>query len=1027
MAEGLLFNMIEKLIGKLGTTVVEGWNMRDDLDKLVDNMSEIKAVVLDAEEQQGTNNNQVQLWLEKLKDALDDADDLLDDFNTEDLRRQVMTSNKKAKKVRIFFSSSNQLLFSYKMVQKIKELSKIIEALNVGKRIFNFTNRTPEQRVLKQRETHSFIREEEVIGRDAEKKELIELLFNSGNNVKDNVSVISIIGIGGLGKTALAQLVYNEKEVQQHFELKKWVCVSDDFDVKGIAAKIIESQTNVEMDKLQLELRKKIEGRRYLLVLDDNWNEDRDLWLQLMTLLKDGAEGSKIIITARSEKVAKASGSSSIFNLKGLDEKQSWRLFSQFAFENDRELENEELVLIGKEIVKKCSGVPLAIRSIGSLMFSMQKEDWSTFKNKDLMKIDEQGDNKIFQLIKLSYDHLPFHLKKCFAFCSLFPKDYLIRKTRLIQIWIAQGFVQSSDESTSLEDIGDKYFMDLVHKSFFQNITEYPLFGVCIQMHDIVHDLASFISRNDYLLVKEKGQHIDKQTRHVSFDFELDSSWQVPTSLLNAYKLRTFLLPQRWNVFNYYGQGSIELSACNSILSSSRRFRVLNFNIQPKNIPSCIGRMKHLRYLDLSACRTVEELPRSITDLVNLETLLLNWCSKLRELPKDLWKLVSLRHLEFDHCDDLTSMPRGIGKMTNLQTLTQFVLDTTSKDSAKTSELGGLYNLRGRLKIKGLEHLRHSPAEAKHMNLIGKSHLHELTLKWNEQTVGDGNEFEKDDIILNHIVLHSDMKVLKIRGFGGVTLSSSTNLFTNLVELELSSCRRLQYFELSMLHVKRLCMIDLPCLEYIVNDNSIDNSSSFCVSLTNIKLIGLTNLKGWCNCSEEEISRGCCHQFQSLESLSIDDCYNLVSIPQHTYIRYVTLEEVTEKILQQAVNHSKLEDLVIGSMIDFKSLRGVFQHLSTLSELSIHNCEDFDPCNDEDGCYSMKWKELANLKVLTFNKIPKMKYLPEGLQHITTLQTLRIEECGNLISIPEWATSLQVLDIKDCPNVTSQHVGVEDQ
>ncbi|PNX58982.1 NBS-containing resistance-like protein, partial [Trifolium pratense] len=178
MAEDLFFNMIEKLIekliGKLGSKVVESWNMKVDLENLVEKMSEINAVVLDAEEQQSTNNHQVQLWLEKLKDALDDADDLLDDFNTEELRRKVMTDNKKAKKVRIFFSSSNQLLFSFKMVGKIKELGKRIEALNVDKRIFNFTNRTPEQRVFKQRETHSFVREEEVIGREEEKKELLE-------------------------------------------------------------------------------------------------------------------------------------------------------------------------------------------------------------------------------------------------------------------------------------------------------------------------------------------------------------------------------------------------------------------------------------------------------------------------------------------------------------------------------------------------------------------------------------------------------------------------------------------------------------------------------------------------------------------------------------------------------------------------------------------------------------------------------------------------------------------------------------
>jgi len=759
------------------------------------------------------------------------------------------------------------------------------------------------------------------------------------------------------------------------------------------------------MDKMQSKLREKVDGRRYLLVLDDNWNEDRDLWLQLMTLLKDGAEGSKIIITARSEKVAKASGSSSILFLKGLSEKQSWTLFSQFAFENDRELENEELVSIGKEIMKKCSGVPLAIRSIGSLMYSMHTEDWSTFKNKDLMKIDEQGDNKILQLIKLSYDHLPFHLKKYFAFCSLFPKYYLIDKTRLIRLWIAQGFVQSSDESTSLEDIGDKYFMDLVHKSFFQNITKHDFFDdyVYFQMHDILHDLASSISRNDYLLVNEKGQHIDKQTRHVSFGFRLGSSWQVPTSLLNAYKLRTFLffcgleirtflLPLTVGSLNDYDEGSIELFACNSILASSRRFRVLNLSFMNlTNIPSCIGRMKHLRYLDLSACN-------SITELVNLETLLLNRCYRLRELPKDLWKLVSLRHLELDDCDNLTSMPRGIGKMTNLQTLTHFVLDTTSKDSGKTSELGGLHNLRGQLEIKGLEHLRHCPTEAKHMNLIGKSHLHQLKLNWNQDTVGDANELDKDEIILNHIVLHSNIKFEKIWGFGGVRLSSLTNLLTNLVEMELSNCKRLQYLELSLLHVKRLVMYSLPRLECIVHDNS----SSFCASLTDIHLSRLTNLKGWCNCSKEEISRGCCHQFESLERLSISGCCNLIS-------------NVTEKILQRAVNHSKVEYLKIDSILNFKSLCGVFQHLSTLSELIINNCEEFDPCNDEDGCYSMKWKELSNLKVLQFYKIPKMKYLPEGLQHITTLQTLRIGNCENLPSIPEWATSLQVLHIKDYP------------
>jgi len=134
------------------------------------------------------------------------------------------------------------------------------------------------------------------------------------------------------------------------------------------------------------------------------------------------------------------------------------------------------------------------------------------------------------------------------------------------------------------------------------------------------------------------------------------------------------------------------------------------------------------------------------------------------------------------------------------------------------------------------------------------------------------------------------------------------------------------------------------------------------------------------------------------------------------------LFKVAEKILQQAVNHSKVEYLKIDPILNFKSLCGVFQHLSSLSKLCIFSCTEFDPCNDEDSYYSMKWKELTNLKVLEFIEIPKMKYLPEGLRHITTLQTLRITKCVNLASIPEWVASLQVLDIKDCAMVEDQKV-----
>ncbi|KAL2326155.1 hypothetical protein Fmac_025213 [Flemingia macrophylla] len=549
--------------------VAENWHMRDDLERLTENMTDIKAVVLDAEEQQSTNH-QLQVWLHRLRDALDDADNLLDDFSTEDKKLQVITKDKKAKKVRIFFSSSNPLLFTFKMTQRVKDIGKRLEALNVDRGIFKLTNRNLEERVVKYRETHSFICEEDVIGREKEKNHLLELLLSTDVDIKENVSVVSIVGIGGLGKTALAQLLYNDKAIDFHFELKMWVCVSDDFDVKTIAKKILESKTNDEMDRVQQELRKKIEGRRYLLVLDDIWNEDREHWLKLMTLLMDGAKGSKIIITTRSEKVAKISGSSSPFLLKGLDEEQAWKLFTKLAFENGKEPHNQKLASIGKDILKKCSGVPLAIRSVGSLMYSMETEnDWLNFKDKDLVKIYEEGGDTILKLIKLSYDHLPIHLKRCFIFCSLFPKDYEIDKKVLIRLWVAEGFVQSSHQRTCLEHVGNEYFMNLVNRSFFQDLEKniYGDIDSC-KMHDIMHDMAKLVSGNDCVIINEQGQNIDKRTRHLS----LDSSLQVPSSLREAAKLRTFLLQNHRKL--PLGISSRGMSDCYLIISSLDQLRV---------------------------------------------------------------------------------------------------------------------------------------------------------------------------------------------------------------------------------------------------------------------------------------------------------------------------------------------------------------------------------------------------------------------------------------------------------------------
>ncbi|KAJ7949203.1 Disease resistance protein [Quillaja saponaria] len=223
-------------------------------------VSAIKAVLLEAEEKQATNAG-VRDWVEKLKDTALDAGDLLDEFSTEALHREVMTQDKKGKKVRIFFSKSNQPAYGHKMNHKLRKIRERLDDINNDKNKFGLIeHRSPDHALVVKKErkqAHSFIREEDVIGREKEKekKAIIELLKKTSR--KENVSVVLIVGIGGLGKTAPTRLVYNDKIIQDHFELKMWVCVSDDFDVQSIVAKILGCPPHTEMEQLQQFLREK--------------------------------------------------------------------------------------------------------------------------------------------------------------------------------------------------------------------------------------------------------------------------------------------------------------------------------------------------------------------------------------------------------------------------------------------------------------------------------------------------------------------------------------------------------------------------------------------------------------------------------------------------------------------------------------------------------------------------------------------------------------------------------------------------
>ncbi|KAM4080067.1 hypothetical protein ACB094_09G163300 [Castanea mollissima] len=570
----LAFSVAEKVIEKLGSLAFQEisltWSIASDLKKLQDTMSTVQAVLLDAEEKQ-------------------------DQLSCEDLRRQV---------VKKYGSTSR------------KGVRERLDLIAKDRDQFHLEMRLDDNRIV-HRETHSFVRDHDVIGRADDKQKIIDLLMLPNDN--DNISVISIVGIGGLGKTTLAQWVYNDEWVAQNFDPKIW--------------------------EVQARLRSILNEKRFFIVLDDVRNDDR--------------HRSKILVTTRSHKVALAMVPGPIHDIKGLLENDCLLLFLRCAF-NEREHEQyPNLVKIGEEIVKKCGGVPLAVKTLGSLLYSKTEEcDWISIRENDIWELEQKEDD-ILLALRLSYNKLPSYLKECFAYCSLYPKDFRYYTCELIQCWMANGLLKKSDESTELEDIGEQYLKELLSRSFFQEVEGEGNIVWSFKMHDLLHDLSLYVAQNDYCLIQDTSKtNKFEKARHISI---LDHKLGVDATITFLHKLSNNM-----RTINFSNMNESLVETC---ISRFKHLRLLNLrNSTLETLSSSISTLKHLRYLNLNGNKKIKKLLDSICDLQNLETLKLFGCNEIEELPRDIRKMVSLRY--FQITTKQTRLPaNGIECMPSLRNL----------------------------------------------------------------------------------------------------------------------------------------------------------------------------------------------------------------------------------------------------------------------------------------------------------------------------------------------------------------------
>ncbi|CAN4095718.1 unnamed protein product [Withania somnifera] len=981
MAEVLLVvqGVLRKVLPLAAEEISSLWGLKQDLQVLAEKLEMIQALLSDAERKHLTSRV-VQLWIKKLEGVATEADDALDESAYVVLQRKIEGS---LDKVLHFFSPSNSLLFHVEMARMIKKINRSLEevhksARDMGLRPVEVIN--PSVTLREIRQTDPFVDDSQIIGRKNDIGEIVSMLTSSNSGT--GLPVISIVGMPGQGKTTLAQLVYKNEKVLRHFDKRLWVCVSDDFMVERILNEMFQSltQTNFELTNREAIVKKlqgHLKGQRYFLVLDDVWNENPDKWDSMRKCLLEigGSMGSKILVTTRSDAVTLAVQASHSHRLQVLSREDSWTLFKKIAFADGGAIENSALVSIGRRIVEKCKGLPLAIKALAGLLYSQKEEsEWLVIEHSELWGSLESTDT-VLPSLRLSYDHLPLlSLKQCFTYCSIFLKDSVMEKEKLVQLWIAQGLIEPSQGSRlEMEDTGNNFFNVLLRSSFLQDAKrdEYDSIMSCT-MHDLVHDLALHISKGYCLTVNVDEKTKDEiQATHllmVSYERKMIEIMQEIASRLRTLHLIGVSLGDMLTGFKYL------------------RVLILD-NFYVMKLPRWIGKLKHLRYLDIQKT-SITRLPDSITKLYNLQTLRVN---ALEEMPNKFQNLIKLRH--FYMKDNIHTrkncMLSGIGQLVCLQTLPFFVV--SRKRRCLIEELGGLRDLKGEVKIYGLENILNGE-ESRRANLSAKVKIHNLELHWNTR-----NQECNDTDVLEGLKPHTNLKGLTMRNFEGskfptwMVTSEHSMLLRNLVKIRLDNCNKCKQIptlghlpNLKIVLIRKLHNVKWIGKDFYGMKNPGDSTNGSALiafpALQEFTLSGMSTLIGWSHAIPSVAN-----VFPQLDRFIVEDCPELDNLPN-----FKSLQSLRQLTISMCKKLSRLPDwlqalsaLEILKISGCSNLRSIpaLSKLQSLQNMSITSCDKLSnlPAGLE-ACISLEWLNIQFCPVLQ----------PEGLQWLSGLKELEI-------------------------------------
>ncbi|TVU34863.1 hypothetical protein EJB05_16718, partial [Eragrostis curvula] len=1072
--------------------------------------------------------------LPKLKDAVYDAEDLLDDFRWYELKVVIEGKTTQMSPFIDFFSSVIQGRFN-----KVVDIQKRLSSLSSQLEKMGLHQTTPRFDKSVRPETTSFPTEPKIFGRQKELNELIRLLvfvppdkrrnlshslgrkrtWNGSNELASSsdhslpkaedvktitsVPVLPIYGIGGVGKTTLAQSIFNAPELRDQFDFKIWTCVSDDFDVKRLTKEVIQSCSIIEpttdnldfpqkkktdnLDSLQHALATELNKKRFLLVLDDMWDDalqdNGQCWKRFCAPFTEVLDGSVMLVTTRSQKVAYRVCTMNPFLLTGLKDDVLWNFFKLCVFGCELSQNHSELECIGRSILPKLKGSPLAAKTLGRLLqMSLDARHWENVLKSELWEI-KQEETDILPALRLSYMYLPFCLKRCFSFCAVYPKDYKFEMASLVAIWVAEGFVPPQG-NIPLQRIGCQYFEDLVNRSFFQKCGDDRYV-----IHDLMHDMAQLVSKEECFIINNMTdiQKIPQDVRHLSILTSNVVTYSSLLSLCKHKKLRTLLCGK-----SLYTSGFVMDRWCSEL----RCIRVICASMR-EPIPENIGNMKHLRYLEIFGVGfgMTMSIPSALCHLYNLQTL----CAtnyEFENLPNDFANLINLQKFDsqtLHYHDGLTTNDAvGVGKAIRL--------------------IKNFNQLRGHLMICNLDAISEDCATEAELEM--KEHLNTLTLQWSSFRSPEHNDIE---VLQALYPLPRNLNSFYLDGYPGESLPiwfkrrnrqigdhdglnrtlfsrdshdsgfderikvvhDNNNehihiLLSSLTDLAIQRCQNLssleQFLQPAFLPIVKKIIIEncqslvslptgkigeLHCLEELLVSHcpNVNSAGLLVPSLKRLSLINSGTIPaGNINCSSLTYMYLSCRHLTSIK-------LQMWSLPALKYLTITNCDSLTfigepERIVNRSSRHggsssnigalSCLTDLTIFYCKKLITLEGLLtqEYLPAIERIHISGCPQVQSLSGEGfgsfsflkclsilGCPNICWQSglvlPSSLQGLSLRNCGDFSaWFPRCLENLTSLESLELVSCECIVSIPAhlWSRnlmSLKELQIWHCPELVS--------